>query len=265
VSQPSSNAGSPIAGSVLPLQAAEDLVATLPGVLSARIVPTPNGAVQEIHVLTTTEYTPKQTVRNIESALMAQLGLKVDHRKVSVAMSDARKPAREESAPLTTGKVSSAPGKATPTSVAALPGNSTALLGQAELLEASRRRLYFEDVEVRRSRQRGVTCRVTLRKGDEMFVGEAEGMETERGRIELSARAALHAIALAEASAKALALDGVKVIEAFDRQFAFVAVSARVGRDTSLLTGSCEVKEGAETAAVLAVLDATNRWVTLAK
>src|SRR3989442_14003125 len=28
---------------------------------------------------------PKQVVRNIESALMAQLGLKIDHRKISVA------------------------------------------------------------------------------------------------------------------------------------------------------------------------------------
>jgi len=261
VSQPSSKDASPIAGSVLPLQAAEDLVATLPGVLSARIIPSPSGSVQEIHVLTTTEFTPKQTVRNIESALMAHLGLKVDHRKVSVAMSEAKKSkddaAKSEPAPN--------PGRPTPASVTALPGASTALMGPAEVLEAHRRRLYFEDVEVRRSRQRGVTCRVTLRKGDELFVGEAEGMETERGRVELSARAALHAIALAEASAKALALDGVKVIEAFDREFAFVAVSARVGRDTSLLTGSCEVKEGAETAAVLAVLDATNRWVTLAK
>ena len=267
MSQPSPNAGSPIAGTVLPLQAAEDLVATLPGVLSARIVPSPSGTVQEIHVLTTTEYTPKQTVRNIESALMAQLGLKVDHRKVSVAMSDAKKPPREEAAPPPPppGRSTAPTSKATPASVAALPGASTAIMGAAEVLEASRRRLYFEDVEVRRSRQRGVTCRVTLRKGDDLYVGEAEGMETERGRVELSARAALHAIALAEASAKALALDGVKLIEAFDRQFAFVAVSARVGRETSLLTGSCEVKESAETAAVLAVLDATNRWVTLAK
>lgn len=254
VTQPSSNATSPIAGSVLPLQAAEDLVATLPGVLSARIVPTPNGAIQEIHVLTTTEFTPKQTVRNIESALMAQLGLKVDHRKVSVAMSEGRKPREDSAAPSSGSTALPGPGAA--------PAAATAA---ATAEDMTRRRLYFEDVEVRRSRQRGITCRVTLRKGDEMFVGEAEGMETERARVELSARATLQAIALAEASAKALSLDGVKLIDAFDRQFAFVAVSARVGRETSLLTGSCEVREGAETASVLAVLDATNRWVSLSK
>jgi hypothetical protein len=55
------------------------------------------------------------------------------------------------------------------------------------------------------------------------------------------------------------------VIEAFERQFVFVGVSARYGRDSQLLTGSAEVRESPEQAAVLAVLDATNRWMDLAK
>jgi hypothetical protein len=63
---------------------------------------------------------------------------------------------------------------------------------------------------------------VTLKKGDESFVGEAEGMENERSRIELAARAALQALAQAEPSDRALALDGVRLIEAFDREFVFV-------------------------------------------
>ena len=77
-----------IAGSVLPIQRAEELLATLPGVMSARIVASPNGAVDEIHILTTTEFTPKQTVRNVESALIAHLGMHVSHKKISVATSD---------------------------------------------------------------------------------------------------------------------------------------------------------------------------------
>jgi hypothetical protein len=32
------------------------------------------------------------------------------------------------------------------------------------------------------------------------------------------------------------------------------------GRSSYFLVGTCEVREGAEQAAVLAVLDATNRW-----
>ena len=77
-----------IAGSVLPIQRAEELLATLPGVISARIVAGPTGAVAEIHILTTTDVTPKQTVRNVESALIAHLGMRVSHKKISVAMSD---------------------------------------------------------------------------------------------------------------------------------------------------------------------------------
>ena len=39
----------------------------------------------------------------------------------------------------------------------------------------------------------------------------------------------------------------------------------RAGRDTMLLTGSAEVRESPETAGVLAVLDATNRWVEMVR
>ena len=64
---------------------AENLITSLTGVLSARVVVTPLGEVSEIHVLTTNDQQAKQVVRNIESALMAQLGMKIDHRKISVA------------------------------------------------------------------------------------------------------------------------------------------------------------------------------------
>jgi len=57
-----------------------------------------------------------------------------------------------------------------------------------------------------------------------------------------------------------MALEGAKIVEAFDREFAFVAVQGLGGRETLLLTGSALIKESAERAAVFAVLDATNRW-----
>ena len=246
-----------IAGSVLPIKRAEELLATLPGVIAARIIASENGAVDEIHVLTTAAVTPKQTVRNIESALIAHLGRRVDHRKISVATTiepaapreSAREPERDAREPR-------GPRGAEPPAPPAAP---------AAAVKTDARRLYFEDVEVRRSRAKGIACRVTLKKGDESFVGEAEGMENERSRIELAARAALSAIAQAEPSDRALALDGVRLIEAFDREFVFVGVTARLARSSALLTGSCEIKESAETASVLAVLDATNRWIAHTK
>ena len=225
---------SPIAGSVLPIKRAEELLATLPGVVSVRIVASDTGAVDEIHVLTTAEVSPKQTVRNIESALIAHLSMRVDHRKISVATTvETPKPAPEARAV------------------------EAAILEEA----ANKRRLYFEDVEVRRSRSKGVTCRVTLRKGDASYIGEAEGAETERSRAELAARAAVFAIGQAEGEARQLALDGCKLIDAFDREFVIVGLTARWGRESAFLSGTCEIKDSPETASVLAVLDATNRWI----
>ena len=235
---------SPIAGTVLPIKRAEELLGTLPGVIAARIIASDSGAVDEIHVLTTAEVTPKQTVRNIESALIAHLGMRVDHRKISVA---------------TTVEAPRSEGKFLPNDDA----TPAATAGKAE--DGGRRRYYFEDVEVRRSRVKGVTCRVTLRRGDDSFNGEAEGVESERSRADLAARAAVQAILSAEGSERSLALDGVKIVDAFDREFVFVGVTARWGRDTALLTGSCEIRDSAETASVLAVLDATNRWIAHAK
>jgi len=95
VPQPLPHSSPLIAGSVLPIKRAEELLATLPGVIAARIIASDNGAVDEIHVLTTSEVTPKQTVRNIESALIAHLGMRVDHRKISVATTLESQPSRE--------------------------------------------------------------------------------------------------------------------------------------------------------------------------
>jgi archaeosine-15-forming tRNA-guanine transglycosylase len=103
---------------------------------------------------------------------------------------------------------------------------------------------------------------VTLRKGDARFDGEAESVDGARARPEeIAARATMAALARAEGGALALSLEGAQVVAAFGREFVFVGVTARVGRGTSLLAGSCEVRDSLDEAAALAVLDATNRWV----
>src|SRR5215211_2986782 len=71
---------------------AENLLTSLEGILSARVVTTPLGEVSEVHVLAQAGLAPKQLVRNIESALLAQLGLKIDHRKISIAQTADVKP-----------------------------------------------------------------------------------------------------------------------------------------------------------------------------
>lgn len=252
---------SPIAGSVLPIKRAEELILTLPGVISARIIAGESGAIDQIHVLTTAELTPKQMVRNIESALIAHLAMRIDHRKISVATTTEAKPKLlpEEARP------PAGPGSAGMPA----PGYEGAAQQQrmghgsapAPRTGPFARRLYFEDVEVRGSRSKGLSCRVTLRKGNSSFIGEALGIEGDRSRVELAARATLLAIADADNREGQLGVAGVKVFDAFDRTFVFVAVSVRSGRENKILTGSVEMRESAESAGVLAVLDATNRWI----
>lgn len=225
-----------IAGSVLPLQRAEELIASLTDVVSARITATESGGVDTIHVLVTGETPAKQVVRNIESALMAQLGLRVDHRKISVAATSQRPTPSQGTPPVHGG-----------------PGARGAKLG---------RPVYFEDVEIRGSRAKGVTCRVTLRMGEEHFAGESEeGSQSDKSRVDVAARATLTALQMAGPTAGMFSLEGAKLINVFERDFVFAVVMARSGREQVLLTGSCELRDSAETAAVLAVLDATNRWM----
>lgn len=238
---------SPIAGSVLPIKRAEELILTLPGVISARIIAGDSGAIDQIHVLATSELTPKQMVRNIESALIAHLAMRIDHRKISVATTSETKP-----------KLMEPEGKPAPPPAVVEPQYSPPPLPRTGPFA---RRLYFEDVEVRGSRSKGLSCRVTLRKGTSSFIGEALGVEGDRSRVELAARATLLAIADADNREGQLNVQGVKVFDAFDRTFVFVAVSVRSGRENKVLTGSVELRESQESAGVLAVLDATNRWI----
>jgi hypothetical protein len=239
-----------IAGSVLPIKRAEELILTLPGVVSAKIIESDSGAVEQIHVLTTAELTPKQVVRNIESALMAHLAMRVDHRKISVAITSEPK-----SRPTPAQPMAAHPTPRSQFVVGSAPGDGVGVK------RYTARRLYFEDVEVRGSRSKGLSCRVTLRKGEESYIGEAHGIEGDRSRLDLAARAAVFAIGSAEGREGQLAVEGVKVMEAFDREYVFVGVTVRAGRDSQLLVGNCEIKGSAETASALAVLAATNRWV----
>lgn len=210
---------------------AENLLTSLEGVLSARVVTTPLGEVSEIHILATNAQTPKQVVRNVESALLAHLGVRVDHRKISVAHT-------AEVQPLKT------------------------LEQVAVRSQANQRAVLFEDVVVTSAeRSRWVNATVTLSCEGATETATEEAPDTPRNRSEAVARAAVRVIErLLERHS--LALEGVQRVEAFGRDWVMVGVAAVGGRNSTLLVGSAEVRESEEHAAVFAVLDATNRWVS---
>ncbi len=64
---------------------AEAEIRKLAGVLSCRVVAGRDGEILEIHVVASEDRHPKQVIRDIETILLASLGVRVDHKKVSVA------------------------------------------------------------------------------------------------------------------------------------------------------------------------------------
>ena len=212
---------------------AENLLTSLEGILSARVVTTPLGEVSEIHILAQSGLQAKQLVRNIESALLAQLGLRVDHRKISIAQTAEVRPIE-------------------------------ALEQSAVREQVLRRAVLFENLTVSPGRRpHRITIQVTLTYRGQTESAEEESSDTPRSRVEAAAKAAVTVLdrLLADSSASvALELEGARNVEGFDKEFAFVGVQGLGGRESLLLTGSAEIKESAERAAVFAVLDATNRW-----
>ena len=217
---------------------------SLQGVVSARIIARPGGEVEEVHMLTTAEVKPKQTVRNVESALLAHLDLSVDHRKISVAQTTEK---GQESIP-------------EPVLPVQIMPDPEPTANESRLL------FYSHQVETERSNQ--VRHRVEVEWQGERFVGEASAADLPRPKLEAVAEATLKAVAKALQDklengrrAVTLSLDGVKIVDAFDRKFALVAVHAISGRDVARLAGTTVTDESTDRAAILATLQATDRWV----
>jgi len=223
------------------IEEAERLLLSLQGVVSARVVSRPGGDIEEIHLLTTTSVKPKQTVRNVESALLAHLDIPVDHRKISVAQTT--------DAPNT------------------LPDPEPVVHIMPEP-KAHESRLLFHGHQMESERANRVKHKVEIEWRGERFSGEASAADLPRPKLEAVAAATLKAVeqALAkqlgeERAHPTMALDGVKIVEAFDRRFVLVAIHAIAGRDVARLAGTNVADESTDRAAILATLQATDRWV----
>jgi hypothetical protein len=209
---------------------AEKLLTSLQGVLSARVVANAQGEVTEVHVLVQAGSTPKQVVRNVESALLAHLGLKIDHRRISVAQTASVEPI-------------------------------DVLEKAAVQAEAKRRMVLFKKIEFRASERQRLTIVVTLDAGTgQDVVGEYETADSGKARLQGAARAAVIAVDKLVPNGT-LELEGAMLVDAFGTSFVFAGVHVVANRGSRMLTGTAEVKQAAEEAAALAVLDATNRWM----
>jgi len=261
------------------IQAAEELLRSLRGVVSARIVAKPNRDVEEIHMLTTADVSPKQTVRNVESALLAHFDLEVDHRCISVAESSDFQAPRPVSEP--------EPAEASQPEPAEVPEPEEEAFWEVPPTtpqppqrfaapspppkpfshEESEARILFHGHRIETQRGRRLRMIVTIEWLGQIYEGETTGADMPRGRLETVASATLRAIEklvlgeLGERRSPVLALDGTEIISAFNREYAMVAVHAMTDRDVASLAGSAAVTDSPERAVILATLQAADRWV----
>src|SRR5438552_7072502 len=66
----------------------ESALSRIPSVTAARVVTAPTGRVAEVHLLAKRDRAPKQLVRDVQSVALANFGLDVDYRTVSVVQLD---------------------------------------------------------------------------------------------------------------------------------------------------------------------------------
>ncbi len=265
-------------------QKAEELLGSLVGVISARVVTDDEGAIEEIHVLSTSDVSPKRAVRNVESALLAHMDLAVDHRRISVAQAEpgqeaeimaAVSQARADLEPVRTTPTDDLDAQADPTrdelvgrglppSRATSAGRPTRQLGH----EDGSDRFLFVGHQVASQRAHRVETRVTLEWRGSRYEGAAWTPDLPKARLEAMAEATLRAIEKKlngngeeAGSGASLSLEGVKLVEAFDRRYVLVSVHAVEGRRAFPLAGAVLAGENPEAAAILATLQATNRRI----
>lgn len=202
----------------------EELLKRLPGVLSARMVINNWGAIEEIHVLATTERHPKQIVRDVESSLAAKFGIALDHKKISIAqLTDTEKTLPDVRLKLENVKVSA---------------------------DTSRSRY---DIEI---------SLLSNMDPDDRFIGRMMGPAARSQTVRLAGMATLDAINQATNSQVNFALEDVRSVEMGSRRL-MVALVLLVNADgeEEVLVGGAVVKGDPLDAAVKACLDASNRRI----
>lgn len=206
----------------------DDIERTLESVAdikAARVVATPEGVIQEIHVLALPTKSPKQIVRDIESALMATYGLEVDHKKISIAQLgvEAMPPAEESTEPAR----------------ARIDGINANVSGVH------------------------ATVTVTLEIEGDLYPGEAAGPASQTGRQRLVAQATLNAVEQYMHGAHSFALEDVTIVQLGRERVAVCCVAHVSPFGEHAFAGSALVRQNEKDSIVKATLDAINRRLGL--
>ena len=102
-------------------------------------------------------------------------------------------------------------------------------------------------------------CQVLLRSPAGEAAGNGSGPDTAGGRAEAAARAVFDALAKARPDLR-IRLDGAVISQSRGRSFVIISANVVLDRATIPLAGAAILSRSPEEAAILAALQASNRW-----
>lgn len=189
---------------------------------AARVVASPEGEIEEIHVLALPSKSPKQLVRDIESTIMAAFGIAIDHKRVSIAQLG-----RE-------------------------------MMPEPAPRERPRARISTINAEVTGVH---ASITVVLDLEGETYVGSASGPASETARKRLVAQATLNAVEEYLHGTMSFALEDVEIVRLGRESVAVACVTLVTALGEQALSGAALVRNNDRDSIVKATLDAINRRV----
>ena len=208
---------------------------------SARIIADDAGGILEVHVVADTERSAKMVARDVESMLVAKLGLSIDHRKISVAQVELE---AEETA------------EGEPTRHAEAPAEPPAGLH----LAAEDKRIEFVGVSLAQSNL-VAQARVELVRDGVGTVAEATGADSTDSVLRIVAEATMEAVQRYFENGGLFTVTAVEQMTVGGKPIVVVVVAHVFERSERMLVGACLTGGDVPRAVALSTLDAVNRFL----
>ena len=228
---------------VFPLEDVERALTGLKDVRSARIVTNDAGGILEIHVVADTARSAKMVARDVESILVAKIGLSIDHRKISVAQVEGEETAEA-------GRTSHA--EARPAKRVEAPAGL--------YLASEDRRIEFVGVSLAQSNL-VAQARVELSRDGVGTVAEATGADSTDSVLRIVAEATMEAVQRYFENGGLFTVTAVEQMTVGGKPIVVVVVAHVYERGERVLVGACPSSGDVPRAVALATLDAVNRFL----
>ncbi|HUS88810.1 MAG TPA: hypothetical protein VMW91_05475 [Desulfosporosinus sp.] len=203
-----------------PIQDWEQAIKQIKSVIAARIKVNNQGEIEEVHILAGSGRAPKQIVRDVESILIAQFDLQIDHKKVSVAQVE-----DDED-------------------------------GTFAIVESTRPKLAGVTL---RTINGLAEVKVELLTGDKIIEGIAQGPSSAHNKSRLFVEATLKALSPLTLDKFLFVAEDVGITQLAKQQIALVSITSITSAGEQSLTGCALVRNDDREAVVKATLDAVNR------